>query len=96
MSEFVQSRNDSEQATSEASHSSPRANFAEYFAVVGLGPVELQQQVKDTKIGSSPSLSNLNELKHPADTKAPCESTGRNRSNSLGSGSYGNAPGDIF
>ena len=42
---------------------SPRVNFAEYFAVVGLGPVELQQQVKDTKIGS-----NLNDLKQPADT----------------------------
>ena len=91
MSQNAQSRNDSEEATGKASSNSPRVNFAEYFAVVGLGPVELQQQVKDTKIGS-----NLNDLKQPADTKATSESTGRNRSNSLGSGSHGNTVGNIF
>ena len=91
MSQYVQPRNDGEQATGEASNNSPRVNFAEYFAVVGLGPVELQQQVKDTKIGL-----NLNDLKQPAaDTTSAGESTGRNRATSRFR-LYGNTVGNIF
>ena len=48
MSGFV--RSDSEQTVDSNNNNAPRANFAEYFVVVGLSPVELQQQVKDNII----------------------------------------------
>ena len=48
MSGFV--RSDSEQSVNNNNNNAPRANFAEYFVVVGLSPVELQQQVKDNII----------------------------------------------
>ena len=88
--------------SSNSTNNPTRANFAEYFAVVGLGPVELQQQVKDTKIvrsGSSSSLDGLtsstdnNSNKNDNNSELPST---RNRRNSKGALSPSSKVENIF
>ena len=88
MSGFV--RSDSEQTVdSNNNNNASRANFAEYFVVVGLSPVELQQQVKDNIIARNKnddrsSLSPMPEDNNVENNNNSGEFPTRKRSSSKG------------